>query len=60
VVVEDIFIYRGLGFFTVQAVENLDYVALLAITVIFGISIIIANLIADILYGIIDPRVKLS
>jgi len=60
VVVEDIFLYKGLGYFTVQAVLNIDYVALLAITVIFGISIIIANFIADLLYGVIEPRVRVS
>jgi peptide/nickel transport system permease protein len=60
VVVEDIFLYKGLGYFTVQAVLNLDYTALLAITVIFGVSIIIANFIADILYGVVDPRVRVS
>lgn len=60
VVIEEIFNYRGLGFFAVASVYNLNYVAILAITIVLGISVIAANLIADILYGVIDPRVRLS
>jgi peptide/nickel transport system permease protein len=60
VIVEDIFGYHGIGWFTVQAVLSLDNVAILAITVIVGISVIVANLIADILYGVVDPRIRLE
>jgi ABC-type dipeptide/oligopeptide/nickel transport system permease component len=60
VIVEDIFQYHGIGFFTVQAILNLDNVAILAVAVIIGISVIIANLIADILYGVADPRIRLE
>jgi peptide/nickel transport system permease protein len=60
VIVEDIFAYHGIGFFTVQAIFNLDNVAILAVTIIIGISVIIANLIADILYGVADPRIRLE
>lgn len=60
VVVEDIFQYRGMGWFTVQAIYNLDYIAILATTVIVGISVIVANLVADLLYGWADPRVRLE
>jgi peptide/nickel transport system permease protein len=60
VIVEDIFQYHGIGFFTVQAILNLDNVAILAIAVIVGASVIIANLIADILYGVADPRIRLE
>ncbi|MCL4518639.1 MAG: ABC transporter permease [Thaumarchaeota archaeon] len=60
VIIEDLFNYRGIGYFAVSAVYNLDYVAILAITIIVGISVIAANFIADVLYGVIDPRVRLS
>jgi peptide/nickel transport system permease protein len=60
VVVEDIFDYHGMGWFIVNAITNLDYIAILGTTIIIAISIIIANLIADILYGILDPRVRLE
>lgn len=60
VIVEDIFQYHGIGFFTVQAIYSLDNVAILAITIIIGISVIIANLVADILYSVADPRIRLE
>ena len=58
VVVEDIFDYHGMGWFIVHSIYTLDYIAILSTTVIIAISIIIANLAADILYGVIDPRVR--
>ncbi|QXJ31328.1 ABC transporter permease [Saccharolobus shibatae] len=58
VVIEDIFQYHGMGYFITQAIESLDYTSILGTTVIVGIAIIIANLVADILYGVLDPRVR--
>ncbi|AOL16861.1 peptide ABC transporter permease [Sulfolobus sp. A20] len=59
VVIEDVFQYHGMGYFITQAIEGLDYTSVLGTTIIVGISIIIANLIADILYGVLDPRVRI-
>jgi peptide/nickel transport system permease protein len=59
VVIEDIFQYHGMGYFITQAIESLDYTSILGTTVIVGIAIIIANLVADILYGVLDPRVRI-
>jgi len=44
----------------VQAIFNLDYIAILAITIVVGISVIAANFVADILYGVVDPRIRLE
>jgi len=60
VVIEDIFNWPGIGRFTVQALENLDYPAIIATTLIFAIFVVVANAIADILYAILDPRVQLE
>jgi peptide/nickel transport system permease protein len=60
VVVEDVFAYHGMGYFTVNAIYNLDYPAILAFTVIIGVSVVVANLIADLLYAVADPRVRLT
>lgn len=60
VVVEDVFDYHGMGWFTVQAIYNLDYPAILAFTILVGLSVIIANLAADLLYAVADPRVRLT
>jgi ABC-type dipeptide/oligopeptide/nickel transport system permease component len=60
VIIEDIFQYHGMGYFIVQAIYNTDYIAILDTTLIIAISIIIANLVADILYGVLDPRVRVE
>lgn len=58
IITEQVFVYPGLGWWTWVAIENLDYPALQAIFYIVAICVIIANFIADLLYGVIDPRVK--
>jgi peptide/nickel transport system permease protein len=60
VIIESIFDYHGMGWFTVTSISNLDYVAILAITMVVGITVIIANFIADVLYGLADPRIRLE
>lgn len=60
VIIEDIFSYYGMGWFTVQAIYYTDYPAILAFTLIIGLAVIIANLIADLLYAVADPRVRLT
>jgi len=60
VVVEDVFEYHGMGWFTVNAIYNLDYPAILAFTILVGLSVIVANLAADLLYAAADPRVRLT
>ena len=60
VIIEDVFSYHGMGFFTVNAIYNDDYTAVLAFTVISGIAVIAANFVADLLYAVADPRVRLT
>ncbi|MGL4450059.1 MAG: ABC transporter permease [Sarcina sp.] len=59
-VVEKMFAIPGLGNEFVLSVGNRDYTALLGITVFYCTLIIVCNLIVDILYGVIDPRIKLE
>ncbi len=60
VVIEEIFSYHGIGYYIVEAIYDLNYPALLGTTIIIAVAIIVANLIADILYGVLDPRVRLE
>ena len=60
VIVEDIYHYLGIGCFITQAIESLDYIAVLDFTIIIGIAVIVANFVADVLYAVLDPRVKLT
>jgi len=57
-VAEMMFSYPGLGMTMLSAVTGQDYPLLSACTLIITIMVLIANLVLEILYGIIDPRVK--
>ena len=58
VVVEEVFGIPGLGQFFVRGALNRDYTLVLGIVVFYASLIIALNLVVDILYGVIDPRVR--
>ncbi len=58
VVVEYIFTFPGIGLYATQAVLNQDTAGILGTTFIFGIILVSTSLILDIVYGIIDPRIR--
>lgn len=58
-VVENIFSVPGMGKFFVISIQNRDYTMISGLTLFYGTFLVIANLIVDMLYGFIDPRVKL-
>jgi oligopeptide transport system permease protein len=57
VVIENIFQVPGLGRYFVQAGLNRDYTLVMGIVVFYGALIISANLLVDLVYGLLDPRV---
>jgi peptide/nickel transport system permease protein len=58
--VEYIFGWKGIGKVTVDALEKLDYPVVMG-SVLFAATIfVLINILADVLYGIIDPRVKMK
>jgi ABC-type dipeptide/oligopeptide/nickel transport system permease component len=59
-VVELVFAIPGLGRYFVQAVQQLDYTVIMGTTVFYGAFLVLMVIIVDILYGFIDPRVRLS
>lgn len=59
-VIEKLFSIPGIGREYVTSIANRDYSVLLGMTVFFGSLVVICNLIVDILYMIIDPRVKIE
>jgi oligopeptide transport system permease protein len=58
VVVEEVFGIPGLGQFFVRGALNRDYTLVLGIVIFYASLIIALNLLVDILYGVIDPRVR--
>ena len=59
-VVEKIFSVPGLGRDFVSAITNRDYTLIMGTTILLSSMVIVANVIVDILYKIIDPRIKLQ
>jgi len=58
VVVEQIFGIPGVGQFFVGGALNRDYTLVLGIVIVYATMIVLMNLLVDILYGVIDPRVR--
>jgi peptide/nickel transport system permease protein len=60
VIVENVFQIPGLGSLLVQSVLNRDLPVIQALVLIFGVIVIATNLLADVAYAIVDPRVRLG
>ena len=58
VVIETLFAMPGIGKFVVEGVQTLDYVVVQGVLLAVGVWIIVFNLLTDIAYGIIDPRIR--
>lgn len=59
-VVEKVFAIPGLGQYYVTSVTNLDYSMVLGLTIFFAAFLVLMNLLVDIAYIIVDPRIRLS
>ena len=58
IITEVTFSLHGLGLFTVQAINNQDLPEILGVTLLAAFFIVIANLVVDIFYAVLDPRVR--
>jgi peptide/nickel transport system permease protein len=57
-ITETVFNYGGLGLWIFESVTNIDFFAIQAIFYIITLMVVIANIVADLLYGMVDPRIK--
>ena len=58
VLLENLFTYRGVGFMLAQAISQRDYPVMQGVFLVITAAVVIANLIADSLYGWLDPRIR--
>ena len=58
ILVETVFDYPGLGRLMGEAVEQKDYPLLQALMLLTTVGVLVANLAADLLYGVLDPRAR--
>jgi ABC-type dipeptide/oligopeptide/nickel transport system permease component len=56
--IETIYNIPGIAFITVQSIANRDYPVIQATTVMLAICVVVANVLADIMYTVVDPRIK--
>jgi peptide/nickel transport system permease protein len=60
VIIEQIFAWPGLGDLAFKAIGQRDYPVILAVTLLSGAAVMIVNLLTDLVYVLVDPRVSLS
>jgi peptide/nickel transport system permease protein len=58
ITVEVVFNWPGLGTLTVQALTARDYPVLQGVFLLLSVTVVLANLVADLVYGVLDPRVR--
>ncbi len=59
-IIENIFTYPGVGQLAFNAAINKDYPLIMGITLVAGTLVIIGNLVADVVYSLLDPRIRLD
>ena len=60
VLTETVFAWPGIGRYAVTASTRLDYPAILGVTMLTAVIYIMVNLVVDVLYGILDPRIRVN
>ncbi len=58
--IEPLFQYQGIGFLLKNSVNGRDYPVLQGVFLVVTVSVVVANLLADLLYGRLDPRIRIS
>jgi peptide/nickel transport system permease protein len=58
VVIETVFSWPGLGLLTYDAIKSLDYPVIQGVFLVASVAVVVANLLADMTYGYLDPRIR--
>lgn len=59
-VTERMFSIPGIGFYYINSINNKDYTMVMGLTIFYGTLFVISQLVIDLVYGLVDPRIKLS
>jgi peptide/nickel transport system permease protein len=60
IVVETIFDWAGIGWYSTRAILALDFPSVMGVTIIFTLVVVTTNLIVDVIYAFLDPRIRLG
>ena len=58
IITESIFGWPGVGRLYIGAIQAIDYPTIMAVVMAIGAGVVVMNIVADILYGVLDPRVR--
>ncbi len=58
VLVESVFAWPGIGQYAFKAAQNLDFPAIVGVSLLIALNYVVINLIIDLIYGVLDPRVR--
>jgi len=58
IITETVFAWPGVGLLTVDAIFTADYPVIMAATVILVVSVVVVNFLTDLLYAVLDPRIR--
>lgn len=59
-VIETIFAIPGLGQYFVTSIYNRDYTVILGVTIFYSVIVVVLNMVVDLLYPLLDPRIKIG
>ena len=54
------FVFGGLGQYFVTSIYNRDYTVILGVTIFYSVIVIVLNMVVDLLYPLLDPRIKIG
>jgi dipeptide transport system permease protein len=57
VLAEAVFNWPGIGLYAVSAIKNLDYAAIMGVTLVISVVYVVVNLVIDVSYAALDPRI---
>jgi peptide/nickel transport system permease protein len=60
VVIEELFVYKGIGSFLFWSITQRDYTSMQGVFLVITVSVVLSNVIADLLYSRLDPRVRVG
>jgi ABC-type dipeptide/oligopeptide/nickel transport system permease component len=58
IVIETVFAWPGMGRLIIGAVSNRDYPVIQMAVLLIAVSVVVVNFLVDILYGVLDPRIR--
>ncbi len=60
VIIEELFVYKGIGSFLFFSISQRDYTSMQGVFLVIAVSVVVANILADLLYSSLDPRVRIE